>query len=136
MKQVCCCCKIEKEEKEFTFKNKKKNVRNKTCKSCFKETRRKWYDKYKEKIIEKNIKNKEKNLLWFNEYRKELKCVRCGENHPACLEFHHKDPKKKEYTVSRLIHGTYSIKTILNEIEKCEVLCVNCHRRLHYEMHP
>jgi hypothetical protein len=132
-KMICCRCKNEKEEEEFTFKNKKKNIRNKTCKFCFKEIRKKWYEKYKKRIIAKNIANKQRNIKWFNEYRKNLKCVKCDENHPACLEFHHIDPKKKEYSVSMLIYGTYSIKTILNEINKCEVLCSNCHNKEHFK---
>lgn len=134
MKQICCRCRIEKEEEDFSFKNKPKNIRNKTCKLCFKEIRKKWYEKYRKKIIAKNISNKEKNIAWFIEYRKDLKCVKCGENHPACLEFHHNDPNKKEYNVSKIVNSTYSIKTILKEIKKCTVLCSNCHRKEHFKI--
>ena len=63
-----------------------------------------------------------------------MKCVKCGENHPACLEFHHNDPNKKEYNVSKIVNSTYSIKTILKEIKKCTVLCSNCHRKEHFKI--
>lgn len=132
-KRICCRCKNEREEEDFTFKNKKKNIRNKTCKICLKDVRKKWYEKYKKNIIAKNRHNKEKNILWFHEYRKTLKCNRCGENHPACLEFHHSNPKEKEYTIGVIVYGTYSIETIMKEIKKCEVLCSNCHNKEHYK---
>ena len=132
-RKICCRCKNEKDIEEFSFKNTEKNIRNKTCKECFKEIRKKWYEKYRKKIIAKNILNKEKNVAWFHEYRKTLKCNRCGENHPACLEFHHSEPNKKEYNIGNIIYSTYSIKTILKEMQKCEVLCSNCHNKEHYK---
>lgn len=131
-KRVCCRCKNEKDIEEFSFNNTSKNIRNKTCKECFKEIRKNWYHKYKKKIIEKNIANKNKNIVWFDEYKKTIMCAKCGENHPACLDFHHTDPAKKEFNVSSIIYGTYSVKTIMKEINKCIVLCSNCHRKLHY----
>lgn len=131
-KRVCCRCKNEKDIEEFSFKNTSENIRNKTCKECFKGVRKKWYHKYKKKIIDKNIANKNKNIAWFDEYKKNLKCANCPENHPACLDFHHTDPTKKEFNVSTIIYSTYSVETIMKEINKCIVLCSNCHRKLHY----
>lgn len=51
----------------------------------------------------------------------------------ACLEFHHKDPSKKEVTLSRAVNNGWSIERMEKEIAKCVVLCANCHRKLHYE---
>jgi hypothetical protein len=137
-KLICCRCKKEKEEEDFSFKNKGKNIRNKTCKECFKGIRKRWYNKYKKNIIDKNLRNKQKNIEWFEEYKKNLKCIKCPENHISCLEFHHLDSNNKEFNISQLAHSTYSIETILKEIDKCIVLCSNCHRKLHYEekTHP
>ena len=59
-------------------------------------------------------------------------CTKCNENHPACLDFHHRDSSEKEYTIAYLTGNTGSIKRIIQEIEKCDVLCANCHRKLHY----
>lgn len=132
-KLICCRCKNIKDETEFSFKNKKNNIRNKTCKICFKEIRKKWYIKYKKNIIKKNILNKHKNLIWFENYKKNMKCSKCGESHSACLDFHHLDPKNKKFGIGRIINSTYSIETIEKEIDKCIVLCSNCHRKLHFE---
>ena len=54
-------------------------------------------------------------------------CVDCGyAAHAEALQFDHIDNNKKG-NVSDLIRSDYSWKTILNEINKCEVICANCH---------
>ncbi len=65
---------------------------------------------------------------WYKEYKSNLWCQRCGEDHPACLEFHHRDSKK--YEVSSMVNSGYSVASILKEIQKCDVLCANCHRKI------
>ena len=62
-----------------------------------------------------------------------LTCERCPENHPACIDFHHQDPTKKEVNIGEAFRLGYSKKRIEAEMEKCIVLCSNCHRKLHYQ---
>lgn len=66
-------------------------------------------------------------------YKESLKCQQCGENHSACLDFHHRNPDEKEFNIAHSTGGC-SIETIMNEIVKCDVLCANCHRKLHYSL--
>lgn len=132
-KKICGKCKIEKSINEFSFKNKRKNIRHNACKDCWKEIRKISYEKDKSVTRKRNRRNKNKNQKWYNEYKSNLRCNRCPETHISCLEFHHNDPTEKEFNVSTLI-GTYSIEKIREEIEKCEVLCANCHRKHHYEL--
>ena len=61
-----------------------------------------------------------------------LKCTKCGFDHHAALDFHHEDPTEKEYNVNRLVSDG-RFKKAYAEIEKCIVLCANCHRIHHYE---
>ena len=61
-----------------------------------------------------------------------MKCQKCGFSHPAALDFHHKNENEKEYDVSQLVRNGNKDK-ILKEIEKCIILCSNCHRIHHYE---
>lgn len=59
-----------------------------------------------------------------------LVCIRCGERDFYCLEFHHRDPKTKLFTVGQHFnHMAWG--RVLEEIAKCDVLCANCHRKLH-----
>ena len=67
----------------------------------------------------------------LDEYKATLRCD-CGENHIACLDFHHVTGDK-EFNISDGTRNGYAYDKILKEIEKCIVICANCHRKLHHE---
>ena len=67
------------------------------------------------------------------EFLSSKKCIDCGEQDPIVLDFDHKDPSNKTKIVARFLSGHYSWNSVLNEIEKCEIRCANCHRRKSYE---
>ena len=97
------------------------------------EYRKKWYAKNKESE-KAHVKRRKLELKkWFFNYKKTLFCSKCKENHIAALEFHHKKGYKKEGAIINLVNDGYSIKKIAEEIKKCEVLCSNCHKKLHYK---
>jgi|WetSurMetagenome_2_1015567.scaffolds.fasta_scaffold72221_4 hypothetical protein len=102
------------------------------------EKNRKWNEWYhKVGYSGKNVRNARIRRLkireWFQQYKETLKCSKCGESHIACLDFHHHDSSKKEVNISEAIWRGWSIKRIMEEIEKCDILCCKCHRILHYE---
>ena len=82
----------------------------------------------RQKTADKNAKLKEE---WCA-FKRTLKCTKCGFDHIAALDFHHVDPTEKEHNVNRLVSNK-SFKKAYAEIEKCIVLCANCHRIHHYE---
>jgi hypothetical protein len=96
---------------------------------------KKWYknkDNKKKHIERVNICNS--NIKKRNKDYKEsldLICSECGENDINCLDFHHINPEEKDFTISFMLKSGYSIKRIQKEIEKCVVLCANCHRKHH-----
>lgn len=98
------------------------------------EYQRAWYKKNKDLQVARNKANKKRKFEWFREYKKTLSCILCGENHHATLDFHHRDPKIKEGRITELIVSNRSMENILAEIEKCDVLCANCYRKLHYKL--
>ena len=67
------------------------------------------------------------------EYKSSLKCNKCEESHEAVLDFHHLGNESKDFNVSQAAARGLSIKKIQDEINKCIVLCSNCHRKLHWE---
>lgn len=95
-----------------------------------KEYQRKWYLKSKNAKLTKNKKRKQDIRDWFREYKKTLQCSVCPESDPRCLDFHHKDPNDKTFGVSECILRGFSIENIQKEIDKCSVLCANCHRKI------
>ena len=66
--------------------------------------------------------------------KRDKRCIFCGESHIACLDFHHRDKTKKLCMIQRLARSTSSNNIrVLEEIEKCDLICSNCHRKIHYE---
>ena len=58
------------------------------------------------------------------------KCENCGyDNCRKAFEFHHIDPTTKEFTISA--GHTRSWDRMKKEIDKCVLLCANCHREVH-----
>ena len=68
---------------------------------------------------------------WYVELKARLVCSHCGEDHPACLQFHHQVPTTKERSVSDAVRRGWSQARIERELAKCEVLCANCHAKHH-----
>jgi L-lysine 2,3-aminomutase len=66
------------------------------------------------------------------EYLSKHPCVDCGESNPVVLEFDHVRGQKLS-TVSKLKNSNTRWRKLLIEIEKCDVRCVNCHRRRTFE---
>lgn len=95
--------------------------------------RRKWYQKNRKHAINKSKERKRNIRKWLVGYKSHINCCVCGETHPSCLEFHHKDPSKKDLNISAVINQGWSIRRITTEINKCSVYCANCHRKLHYK---
>lgn len=61
------------------------------------------------------------------------KCEKCGYNkNISALEFHHLDPNLKEYQIDSRRFSNTSIDKLEQELNKCILLCANCHRELHY----
>jgi hypothetical protein len=93
--------------------------------------RQRWYLKNKEDRIQRANENRARHLQWFRNYKKDLECEECGEDHPATLHFHHLDSEEKEMAVGEMPHRGYSKERIKEEMEKCRVLCANCHIKEH-----
>ena len=61
------------------------------------------------------------------------KCEMCGYNKCiAALDFHHKDYREKDFNLSKN-GNTYGLERAKKEVDKCILICSNCHRELHYE---
>ena len=75
----------------------------------------------------RNIRNRKLVL----DYKIKHGCYICGESEPVCLDFHHKNPNEKRIEVALGIYR-HSIETLQKEIDKCILLCSNCHRKVHH----
>jgi L-lysine 2,3-aminomutase len=59
-------------------------------------------------------------------------CIDCGESDPIVLEFDHIIESEKCFNIADAIAHNYSEKSLIEEMDKCEIRCANCHRRRHY----
>ena len=61
------------------------------------------------------------------------KCERCDyDKYPDVLEFHHRDPEEKEANWTKMRLRSWD--KIQQELDKCDLLCANCHREVHIQM--
>jgi len=59
------------------------------------------------------------------------KCKYCPESRFPCLDFHHREADEKDATIAQVRH--WSHERLQAEIEKCDIVCANCHRWLHWK---
>lgn len=91
------------------------------------------YLNHKEEYLARARKAYLKRIELIRELKNGVKCSRCPESHPACIDWHHIDPNEKEIAVSQAIRLGWSIERIKAEIAKCVPLCANCHRKEHWQ---
>ncbi len=133
--KVCGTCKKRKPVTGFTKNLYRKDGLNNKCRICYAEYMRGYYVTHKAEHIERarRSKIKRKSKIMEALHRIKKACSICGEDRTACLDFHHRDRKKKSFTVSNAINWGYSVSRIMKEVEKCDVVCANCHRILELE---
>jgi len=97
----------------------KKVYRRHKCRNCYRATKQKLQEKYRQ---------------WLIDYKKNNKCSKCGITDHRVLEFHHLNNKNKEFSISDgLFNKRYGLKRVKKEIEKCIIVCGNCHKIIHYK---
>lgn len=81
-----------------------------------------------------NKRNINRRQLW-HEFMSDKKCAKCGMNDSRCLQWHHRNPSSKSFTIGSAVYSrNKSWDTIMNEVSKCECLCANCHFITHAEL--
>ena len=113
----CRTCQRLKDEEEFYFTTNK-TKRFKDCRPC----------------VSKNIAEQKRGIYeWVDDHKASIGCEHCGERDKRCLQLHHRDSSNKKKSVATLIGKGYIFRTVRAEVQKCEVLCANCHSIHHYE---
>ena len=132
--KICSKCKEEKSIELFSKNKSKKSGYSCECKECHKIIRKKYYDNNKEKEINRVHIRRTQQVKDFKEFKSKLKCILCNENHIATLHFHHLDPSIKEIDLPTAVRLGWSRDKLEKEINKCVVLCANCHAKEHYSL--
>jgi hypothetical protein len=95
---------------------------------------RAWVERNLERHRQTVRRRKREVADFIRAYKAAHPCERCGEAHPACLEFHHRDRAAKTANVSEIgVRRGWSIARVRAELAKCDVRCANCHRKAHWK---
>jgi len=104
--------------------------KDKTWESMSAELR--YYYRNKSDWVENVKQRKDELLQWVRDKEMSSGCVDCGESHPACTQWHHTSDDK-DRTPSNMARDGVSKERIKEEMEKCIVLCANCHAKRHWD---
>lgn len=123
--KMCSRCSIEQPIENFSIKNKQRGIRNAWCKECNKEYNRQHYINNSSTYNKKARDYERKNRQYIFDYLKNHPCEQCGEARVATLQFDHINRLEKSFNISE--GRKTGINKLKLEIEKCRVLCANCH---------
>lgn len=123
----CYFCKELLDESNFNKNKNRYDGLQGQCKKCNVIILKEHYIKNRQREIAKRNKRRSDLIKKLREFKKTLKCEKCCENDWRCLDFHHL--KDKQFVISEMPRLGYCFTNILKEIEKCMVLCANCHRK-------
>ena len=112
--------------------NKAKRDSEKRHPDTVRARRARFREKHKEQIKQKRLAVKRAIMDYIEDFKVSAGCAVCGENYPFALDFHHLDPSEKEAGLSTIQARGWRIERVQEEIDKCIVLCANCHRKLHH----
>lgn len=104
------------------------NGKQRWCTECKREYDKQYYQDpaNKQKHREAKQRNKTKFSAWYHSL-KDSPCVDCGNKfHPAAMQWDHRPGTIKTGDVANLAHRGNK-KLVLAEIEKCDLVCANCH---------
>lgn len=137
----CTQCKITKHKSFFSQRRGQNSAKGiySYCKDCG--------NKNSKRSLDNNPEAKKKKILRINSlramkrkalkdfidaYKVSIGCARCSYSEfGTSLQFHHLDPESKDDRVSNMIAGVKSLSEIQKEIDKCIILCGNCHAGVH-----
>lgn len=128
----CSKCQQNKNLEEFNKNSSKKDGLNNQCKDCNKESCKNYYnanrESEKKRISSKSNSIRIRNRNFILNLLKNSSCKDCNNSDYRVLEFDHLPIFKKDNNISSLIHSSHSLEKIKEEINKCEIVCANCHR--------
>lgn len=119
--KICAWCDVKKKVEEFNIQVKSTGYRLTVCKKC---------------SSENNSKNKMARKVEMVKY-KGSECLNCKikltEDNSSIFDFHHRDPKEKDIDLVKIKGRSW--ERVVVELDKCDLLCANCHRLVHAKLH-
>lgn len=127
--KLCSNCGHEKSLDEFRNRRDSRDGKASECKKCAKARDKAGYNK--KRRLAWNSARYDTLMEQVREFKRANGCSLCDESEECCLDFHHVESDTKEETISRMVALGNSWERIQSEMEKCILVCSNCHRKLH-----
>lgn len=125
--KLCCKCKTNPA---------KLQPRGGYCVECHREAGRQNYRDNKERYFKQAKKRDDQIDELINSY-KSKPCTDCGVSYPPyVMDLDHIDPTKKVLKISTMRRRKMAFDKIIEEMDKCEVVCANCHRERTNKQNP
>ena len=124
--KTCTQCGATKPVTEFNFKRRVDNLRHPYCRDCGKLLTRSHYKRRKRLYLDRNLRAyAERRAIVVK--AKSRPCADCGVQYPYyVMDLDHREGVEKKFSLHSVQYATKA--AILREIEKCDVVCANCHR--------
>ena len=114
----CPKCNTDKDFSQFYIRSDRPGKSHSYCKQC---------------VLNQTVKRQRDFKIKCVEY-KGGKCIKCGYSKSVvALDFHHRDPNQKDFSISkhRGLNWEKNKEKVIKELDKCDLLCANCHREEH-----
>ena len=129
--KVCCKCKTEKPIQEFNFRNRSTGASHRYCRECGKQLTRNHYKQNKSQYIVRSMRANRARRKYLQQL-KSRPCADCGVQYPYyVMDFDHREGEEKLFEMNRISY--VSMSALKKEIEKCDLVCANCHRERTYQ---
>lgn len=127
----CCRCKALKDTSQFHRSAPRKDGLQSYCRDCKRIIDRGHNEKNPRRNHGRTREYALRNMRWLYEYLKTKQCEweGCNINDPDMLVFDHLNPSEKRGHVSAMVHSSWGLKSIQEEVAKCRVLCANHHQK-------
>lgn len=130
-RKTCRMCGEIRAVTEFNFKYRSEGIRHSYCRECGKTFTRSHYRRNKHLYLAKNARAYARHRELIRQV-KSRPCADCGVQYPFyVMDFDHREGELKEFELNSVARTP--VKAILREIEKCDVVCANCHRERTYQ---
>ena len=136
--KVCTKCSVEKPDDNFFVKDSRTGRRHAQCKACYKMHRQTYQAQHYAKYASLyRARAKRRRAMLRDEFRTNMllylagkSCLLCNESDIRTFELDHINPQTKSFSISQAVRLGYPVPKVLLELEKCRVLCANCHKKI------
>src|SRR5262245_23005667 len=127
-RKLCRCGRCEQSLPTSAFARRGSQYQS-YCRTCQKEYDAAWYQANKARRQEKVRADRAVHVAWLDSLKEGKASTDCGGHFPPYVrEWDHLPGFIKELVIADTRRAAHSIKRILAELEKCELVCANCHR--------